>query len=155
MAQLSKHFSLKELTRSDTAIRLGIDNVPNEEQIINLTHLAIHILQPVRDEFGSTRINSGLRVLKLNRKLKSSDTSQHVLGQAGDIECKAVSNIELAKWIRDNLDFDQIILEAYDGVDPSSGWVHVSYRNDGTNRKKCLTATFIKGEAKYALGLPK
>ena len=155
MAQLSKNFSLRELTRSDTAIRLGIDNVPNEEQIINLTHLAIHILQPVRDEFGSTTVNSGLRVLKLNRALKSSDSSQHVNGQAGDIECAAVSNLELAKWIRDNLDFDQVILEAYDGVDPTSGWVHVSYRNDGWNRKKCLTATFTNGKAKYTNGLPK
>ena len=155
MAKLSKNFSLKELTRSDTAIRLGIENVPNEEQLINLTHLAIHILQPVRDQFGSTRINSGLRVLELNRAIGSKDTSQHRKGEAGDIECAAVSNIELAKWIRDNLDFDQIILEAYDGVDPTSGWVHVSYRNDGKNRKKCLTATFTNGKAKYTNGLPK
>lgn len=155
MAQLSKNFSLKELTYSSTAIRKGIENVPNDEQLINLTHLAINILQPVRDKFGSTRINSGLRVLELNRAVGSSDSSQHRKGEAGDIECKAVSNIELAKWIRDNLVFDQIILEAYDGVDPTSGWVHVTYKANGNNRGKCLTATFTKGKAKYTNGLPK
>lgn len=153
--QLSTNFSLKELTRSDTAIRKGIDNTPDNEQLINLTHLSIFILQPVRDKFGSTTVNSGLRVLELNRAIGSSDTSQHRKGEAADIECKAVSNLELAKWIRDNLDFDQVILEAYDGVDPTSGWVHVSYRNDGKNRKKCLTATFTNGKAKYTNGLPK
>ena len=154
MPQLSTNFSLKELLRSDTAIRLGIDNTPDQEQLINLTHLSIFILQPVRDKFGSTTVNSGLRVLELNRAIGSSDTSQHRKGEAADIECKAVSNLELAKWIRDNLDFDQVILEAYDGVDPTSGWVHVSYRADRKNRKKCLTATFINGKAKYTNGLP-
>lgn len=155
MTQLSKNFSLKELIKSSTAIRLGIDNVPNEEQLINLTHLVIHVLQPVRDQFGSTRINSGLRVLELNRAIGSSDTSQHRKGEAGDIECSSVSNLELAKWIRDNLEFDQIILEAYDGVDPTSGWVHISYKANGENRKACLTATFTKGKVKYTNGLPK
>jgi uncharacterized protein YcbK (DUF882 family) len=154
MPQLSTNFSLKELTRSDTAIRKGIDNTPDFEQVINLTHLSIFILQPVRDKWGSTTVNSGLRVLELNRAIGSSDTSQHRKGEAADIECKAVSNLELAKWIRDNLDFDQVILEAYDGVDPTSGWVHVSYRADRKNRKKCLTATFINGKAKYTNGLP-
>ena len=152
--KLSKNFSLKELTRSDTAIRFSILNVPDEEQLINLTHLAIEILQPVRDEHGSTTVNSGLRVLELNRKIGSSDTSQHAKGQAADIECKHISNLELAHWIRDNLEFDQVILEGYDGVDPRSGWVHVSYRADGQNRKACLTATFVKGKANYTNGLP-
>jgi len=152
--QLSTNFSLKELTRSDTAIRKGIDNTPDNEQLINLTHLSIFILQPVRDKFGSTTVNSGLRVLELNRAIGSSDTSQHRKGEAADIECKAVSNLELAKWIRDNLDFDQVILEAYDGVDPTSGWVHVSYRADRKNRKKSTTATFTNGKAKYTNGLP-
>lgn len=142
------------MTRSDTAIRLGIENIPNEEQLINLTHLTIHVLQPVRDQHGSTDVNSGFRVLELNRKIGSSDTSQHIKGEAGDIECGSISNLDLAKWIRDNLDFDQVILEAYDGVDPTSGWVHVSYKANGSNRKKCLTATFVKGKAKYTNGLP-
>ncbi len=155
MAQLSKNFSLKEMTKSSTAIRCGIDNTkPDKQQLINLTHLAINILQPVRDEFGSTTVNSGFRCLELNREIRSSDSSQHVKGEAGDIECKAVDNLVLAIWIRDNLDFDQVILEGYDGVDPASGWIHASYRNDGQNRNICLTATFPKGKATYVTGLP-
>ena len=155
MPQLSKNFSLKELTRSDTAIRLGIDNTPDFEQVINLTHLAIKVLQPVRDEHGSTSVNSGLRVLELNRAVGSSDTSQHVKGEAADIECPGVDNLVLAKWIRDNLEFDQLILEGYEEGDTNSGWIHVSIRADGKNRKKCMTATFPNGKAKYVNGLPK
>jgi uncharacterized protein YcbK (DUF882 family) len=152
--QLSENFSLKELLRSDTATRKGIVNEPDDQQLENLKHLAQNILQPVRDQFGSTTVNSGLRVLELNRAIGSSDTSQHAKGEAADIECRAVSNLELAQWIRDDLDFDQVILEAYDGVDPRSGWVHVSYKADGSNRKKCLTATFTGGKAHYSNGLP-
>ena len=155
MAQLSKNFSLKELTKSSTATRFGIENKPNEEQLINLTHLAINVLQPVRDHHGSTTISSGLRVLKLNRKIGSSDTSQHVKGEAADMECPNVDNLELAKWMRDNLEFDQLILEGYEEGDSNSGWIHVSYKADGSNRKKCMTATFPKGKATYANGLPK
>jgi len=161
MTQLSKNFSLAEMTKSSTAIRCGIDNTkPDKQQLINLTSLTIKVLQPVRDEFGSTTINSGFRCLELNREIRSSDTSQHVKGEAADIECKAVDNLVLAKWIRDNLDFDQVILEGYDGVDPASGWIHVSYKADGTNRKACLTATFPnkkdgkRGKAQYVNGLP-
>ena len=155
MAQLSKNFSLKELTKSSTATRFGIENKPNEEQLINLTHLAINVLQPVRDHHGSTTISSGLRVLKLNRKIGSSDTSQHVKGEAADMECPNVDNLELAKWMRDNLEFDQLILEGYEEGDSNSGWIHVSYKADGSNRKKCMTATFPKGKATYVNGLPK
>ena len=152
--KLSKNFSLRELTRSDTATRFGIDNSPNDEQLINLTTLAVMVLQPIRDEIGSTTVNSGLRVLELNRKIGSSDTSQHVKGEAADIECPGFDNLELAQWIRDHLDFDQVILEGYTEGDTNSGWIHVSYRADGKNRKNCLTATFPNGEAQYANGLP-
>ncbi len=155
MPQLSKNFSLKELTYSSTAIRKGIDNTPNFEQVINLTHLAINILQPVRDYHGSTTISSGLRVLELNRAVGSSDTSQHRKGEAADMECPGVDNLELAKWMAKNLEFDQIILEGYEEGDTNSGWIHASYRADGKNRKKLTTATFIKGKAKYTNGLPK
>jgi len=153
--KLSKNFSLKELTKSSTATRFGIVNQPNTEQLINLTSLALMILQPIRDKHGSTTINSGLRVLELNRKIGSSDTSQHVKGEAADVECPGVDNLVLAKWIRDNLDFDQVILEGYESGDTNSGWIHVSYKADGANRKKCLTATFPNGKAKYVNGLPK
>lgn len=154
MTQLSKNFSLKELTKSSTALRLGIDNSPNTEQTINLTHLAINILQPVRDEHGSTNVSSGLRVQELNRAVGSSDTSQHMKGEAADMECPGVDNLELAKWMAENLEFDQIILEGYEEGDTNSGWIHVSYKADGSNRKKLMTATFINGKAKYTNGLP-
>ena len=151
--KLSKNFSLKELTKSQTAMRNDIDNSPNTEQIVNLTALCNCVLQPIRDEHGRVDINSGLRVLELNRKIGSSDKSQHVLGMAADIECPAVDNFELAKWIQNNLDFDQLILEFYTAGEPTSGWVHVSYNRDGSNRKKAMTAVKNNGKTVYQEGL--
>ena len=137
--KLSKNFALKELTKSQTAIRMGIQNAPNTEQLINLTVLAQQVLQPCRDKFGTISINSGLRVLELNRAIGSGDKSQHTKGEASDFEAFSVSNREMAKWIKDNLDFDQLILE-YPGPDPRDGWVHCRYKRDGSNRKQILTA---------------
>lgn len=151
--KLSKNFSLKELTRSSTALRLGIDNNPNQEQLVNLTALACCVLQPVREEHGRVTINSGLRVLELNRAIKSGDNSQHVFGMAADLEAPAISNFELAKWIQDNLNFDQLILEFYEKGDPASGWVHCSYRTDGQNRKEVKTASRQEGRVVYEDGL--
>jgi zinc D-Ala-D-Ala carboxypeptidase len=151
--KLSKNFSLKELTKSQTAMRHGIDNNPNKEQMINLVVLTHCVLQPIRDEHGRVDINSGLRVLELNQTIGSSDNSQHVLGMAADIECPAVDNFELAKWINNNLDFDQLILEFYTAGEPTSGWVHVSYNRDGSNRKKAMTAVKNNGKTVYQEGL--
>ena len=151
--KLSKNFSLRELTRSSTALRLGIDNNPNQEQLVNLTALACCVLQPVREEHGRVTINSGLRVLELNRAIKSGDNSQHVFGMAADLEAPAISNYELAKWIQDNLNFDQLILEFYEKGDPASGWVHCSYRTDGQNRKEVKTASRQEGRVVYEDGL--
>ena len=151
--KLSKNFSLRELTRSSTAMRLGIDNNPNQEQLINLTALACCVLQHVREEHGRVTINSGLRVLELNRAIKSGDNSQHVFGMAADLEAPAISNFELAKWIQDNLNFDQLILEFYEKGDPASGWVHCSYRTDGQNRKEVKTASRQEGRVVYEDGL--
>ena len=151
--KLSKNFSLRELTRSSTALRLGIDNTPNQEQLINLTALACCVLQPVREEHGRVTINSGLRVLELNRAIKSGDKSQHVFGMAADLEAPAISNYELATWIKDNLNFDQLILEFYEKGDPASGWVHCSYRTDGANRKEVKTASRQEGKVVYEDGL--
>ena len=151
--KLSKNFSLKELTKSSTAMRMWIDNSPESEQLVNLTALSCCVLQKVRDEFGRVDINSGLRVLELNRAIKSGDNSQHVLGMAADIEAPAVSNHELACWIRDALDFDQLILEFYTAGDPASGWVHCSYRTDGDNRKDVKTASRKEGKIIYESGL--
>jgi|TARA_R110000803_G_scaffold113317_2_gene181670 zinc D-Ala-D-Ala carboxypeptidase len=150
--KLSKNFSLKELTRSQTAIRKGIDNAPNSEQLVNLTVLAQQVLQPCREQFGSISVNSGLRVLELNRAIGSGDKSQHIDGEAADFEAYKVSNRELAEWINEALDFDQLILE-YPGSDPRDGWVHCSFKKDGSNRNRALTAVKEGGKTVYKKGL--
>ena len=150
--KLSKNFTLKELTKFSTAVRHGIDNNPNKEQMINLVVLTNCVLQKVRDAHGRVDVNSGLRVLELNRAIGSGDSSQHVQGMAADIECPAISNMELAEWIRDNLEFDQLILEFYTPSDPASGWVHVSY-NKEENRKRVLRAVKNDGKTVYQEGL--
>ena len=149
--QLSKNFALRELTRSQTAIRKGIKNEPNQEQLINLAVLTSKVLQPCRDKFGTISINSGLRVLELNRAIGSGDKSQHTKGQAADFEANSISNAELAEWIKGNLEFDQVILE-YPGKDPRDGWVHCSF-NRLENRKSILTAVKEKGKTVYKKGL--
>jgi len=149
--QLSKNFSLRELTRSQTAIRKGIKNEPDQEQLMNLVALTVKILQPCREKFGSISINSGLRVLELNRAIGSGDKSQHCKGQAADFETYSISNAQLADWIMLNLSFDQLILE-YPGKNPRDGWVHCSY-NRMENRKQVLTAVKEKGRTAYKKGL--
>ena len=149
--RISKNFALSEMTKSATAERLGVDNSPNSIHLVNLTHLAIHILQPVRDQFGVITINSGYRSPSLNAKVCGSKTSQHCNGQAADFESFSTPNPDLAKWIAKNLDFDQLILEFYDGKDPNSGWVHCSYNLMG-NRKKILTALKTGGKVVYRNG---
>lgn len=139
--QLSQNFWLSELVKSSTADRLGIDNWPTEQYVIdNLTTTATQILQPIRDHFGRPIApNSGYRSLPLNRALRSKDTSQHVQGQAVDVEVPGVGNYDLAEWVMNNLDFDQLLLEFYYPGQPSSGWVHVSYVSSDKNRKQVLT----------------
>jgi len=152
--KISKNFTLKELTKSSTGERLGIDNqVKDQQTLVNLCALTHNILQKVREEHGRTTVNSSFRCLDLNRAIKSSDKSQHVKGEAADIECPAIDNFKLAKWIASNLDFDQVLLEFYTKGIPDSGWVHVSYKADGSNREKELTAVKIKGKTVYKEGL--
>ena len=150
--KLSKNFALKELTRSQTAIRMGIDNTSDTEQLVNLVVLVQQVLQPCREQFGSISINSGLRVLELNQAIGSSDKSQHINGEAADFEAYLISNRRLAEWIKEKLDFDQLILE-YPGPDPRDGWVHCSYKRDGGNRKQVLTAVKEGGKTVYKKGL--
>ena len=149
--RLSKNFALSEMVKSATAERLNVDNSPSDIHLVNLTHLVIHILQPVRDEFGVITINSGYRSPALNAKVGGSKTSQHCNGQAADFESFSTPNPVLAKWIANNLEFDQLILEFYDGVNPNSGWVHCSYNLMG-NRKKILTALKTGGKVVYRNG---
>jgi len=136
--KLSQNFSLRELTKSQTAERKGISNEPSEEHIENLKLLCTNVLQKVRDQFGIVSISSGYRSPELCEALGSKSTSQHARGQAADFECYGVDNNELFNWVIGNVEFDQAILEFYDG-DPESGWLHVSY-NEDNNRGETLRA---------------
>ena len=151
--KLTRNFGYQEMIKSSTADRLGISNDATREHVINLVNLCNFILQPIRDEFGIIRINSGYRSPALNKAVGGSKTSQHCNGQAADFESSKISNPNLAKWIAKNLEFDQLILEFYDGKNPNSGWVHCSYKKDGTNRKSTLTALKVKGKTQYKKGL--
>ena len=152
--KISKNFSLRELTRSTTADRLGIDNTLNgQQELVNLCGLVNCILQPIREQFGRTNINSAYRCLELNRAIKSGDNSQHVKAEAADVECPKVSNFELAKWISETLSADMVLLEFYTSGIPDSGWVHVSYKSDGSNRGEALTAVKKDGKTVYEKGL--
>jgi zinc D-Ala-D-Ala carboxypeptidase len=150
---LSANFTLKELTKSDTATRLGLDNTPDDEALENLKTLCEMVLQPVRDHFGkSVTVNSGYRSPESNAAVGGSKTSDHCKGQAADIEIDGLPNPELAQWIMDNLDYTQLILEFYTQGQPNSGWVHVSY--DPNNLKKQeLTAVKVAGKTQYLQGL--
>jgi hypothetical protein len=108
---LSRNFTLQELIKSDTAIRLDINNNPNSGQIEKLKALCENILQPVRDHFGRVKVTSGFRSEQLCIKIGSSVNSQHAKAEAADFECLGTDNAELADWIYANLDFDQLILE--------------------------------------------
>ena len=150
---LTTNFTLSEMTKSDTALRLGIDNEPDEQQLSALTVLCEKVLQPVRDYYGmGVKVNSALRTLPVNRAIGSSDNSHHVRGMAADIEIPGIANAELAEWIVENLEFTQVILEFYTPGVPDSGWVHVSYVPDDL-RKQVLTATKQNDKTVYLQGL--
>jgi zinc D-Ala-D-Ala carboxypeptidase len=157
---LSRNFSLRELTKSQMAIRNGIDNAPTAVAIDALVALARNILQPTRDHFAKpVVVSSGFRTMELERILcrkrisleyqKGGDRAvesylgrkQHPRGEAADFEIFGVPNIALAHWIYDNLDADQVILEFYDDDDPAAGWVHASFAAGRANRHQSLTIT--------------
>ena len=147
--QLSENFSLLELTKSQTATRKGIDNTPSPEHQENLKLLCAHILQPVRDRFERVvSVSSGYRSPELCIAIGSKTTSQHAKGQAADFEIFGMSNQELANYIKENLDYDQLILEYWKKEDPNSGWVHCSY-DVSVNRKQYLKAYKENGRTKY------
>jgi len=140
--KLAKNFSLAELTKSQTAERMGIENNPNEDETENLRILCERVLQPVRDHFNHTvTISSGFRNIILSQKIGSSAKSQHCAGEAADFEIFGTPNNEVADWIKENLMFDQLILEFFTPGQPNSGWVHVSYKKEiNSNRKEYLMA---------------
>jgi zinc D-Ala-D-Ala carboxypeptidase len=150
---LTANFSLHELSKSETALRMGFDNTPDEEATENLRLLCENVLQKVRDHYGKgVKVNSAYRSPESNAAVGGSKTSDHCKGMAADIEIPGVANADLAQWIMDNLEYTQLILEFYTPGIPDSGWVHVSY--DPNNLKKQeLTATKVAGKTQYLPGL--
>ena len=147
--KLSNNFSLNELIRSQTAERKGIDNTPSAEHQENLKSLCTNVLQPIRDHFGKVvTVSSGYRSPELCIAIGSKTTSQHAKGEAADFEIFGVSNKELADWIHNNINYDQLILEFWSPEDPNKGWIHCSYSRDN-NRKQYLRAYKNEGKTKY------
>ena len=148
--KLSDNFTLDELTKSQEATRLGIDNTPSDEHILNLKILCENILQPIRDFYGMpVSVSSGYRSAELCKVIGSSSTSQHTRGEAADFEIFGTANKDLAEFIVANLDFDQCILEFWNENKPNSGWVHCSYSSK-YNRKQYLKAEKVNGKIVYS-----
>ena len=147
---ISEHISYKEGVYSTTATRRGIDNTPNDEQLANMELIAEKIFEPLREWVsGPVKINSFFRSVKLNKAIGLSSKSQHCHGQAIDIDdtYKVVANSDMYEYIKNNLDFDQLIWEF--GDDDNPNWVHVSYVSKADNRNRCLKAYREQGKSKY------
>jgi zinc D-Ala-D-Ala carboxypeptidase len=148
--KISKHLTLAELTYSETAIKLGIVNQPNKAQIDNLIRLAEKVFEPAREHFNvPIHISSGYRIINLNQAIKGSVTSQHCKGEAIDIDMKGdkVTNAILFHWIKDNLEYDQLIWEFGTKLNPD--WLHVSYSSN--NRNQVLRAKKVDGKTIYQI----
>ena len=144
--QLSKNFTLQELTRNGRDFK----NSPNAEQIGNLIALCNMILEPVREHFKSpVIITSGFRSALVNKAVGGAPTSQHTKGEAVDFHLKGVANQEVYKFIRDTLVFDQLIAEKLSRINGAAGWIHVSYKLLG-NRNEAIS---FLGAGKYVSGL--
>ena len=149
---ISKHISKKEGVYSITATRRGIDNTPNDEQLENMKLLAEKVFEPLRVHVGGPiKINSFFRSPDLNKAIGGSSKSQHCKGQAIDIDDAygKMTNAEMYHWIKENLDFDQMIWEF--GDDDNPNWVHVSYVSSGENRNRCLRAFKSGGKTVYSV----
>jgi hypothetical protein len=149
---ISEHISYKEGVYSNTATRRGIDNTPNDEQLTSMELIANEVFEPLRTWVGGPiKINSFFRSPDLNTAIGGSKTSQHCKGQAMDIDDTfgKVTNAEMYHWIKENMDFDQMIWEF--GDDDNPNWVHVSYVSPEDNRNRCLKAYKENGKTKYAV----
>jgi hypothetical protein len=149
--KISEHISYKEATRSVTAMRLGIDNTPNEYQLQNMEIIAKNVFEPLRKAVGGAiKINSFFRCEDLNKAIGGSSKSQHCQGRAIDVDDNYghMSNNDMYKYIKENLDFDQLIFEFPD-ENGNASWIHVSYVDADSNRKRCLKAIKENGKTKY------
>ena len=147
---ISKHISYHEGTYSRTGERRDLDNTPNDEQLSNMELIAGKVFEPLREWVGGPiKINSFFRSPKLNTAIGGSSKSQHCKGQAIDIDDTfgRATNAEMYNWIKENLDFDQMIWEF--GDDDNPNWVHVSYVSKEKNRNRCLKAYKEGGMTKY------
>ena len=152
MERISEHISFKEATKSNTALRLNLDNTPNDYQITNMVGLALNIFEPLRKFVGGPiKINSFFRCEQLNRAIGGSSRSQHCDGRAIDLDDTFghKTNAEMFQYVKDNLNFDQMIWEFGDDNNPN--WVHVSYISEDENRGRCMKATKVNGKTKYIL----
>lgn len=150
--KLSTNFSLQELTKSDIAIRMQIDNTASPQVVENLQALVDNVLQPLRDAFGPIIVTSGYRSKAVNKACGGSIASHHCQGYAADFEALGVDNRELALYIKEQLKFTQLILEFYEDGVPDSGWVHCAY--DSKDLKgQVLTARKVNGRTKYDNGI--
>lgn len=158
--KLSEHFTEEEMTRSDVATRLSLDNTPPPQVRFHLEALCRTILEAVRAHFDRrVRVSSGYRSPAVNAQVGGNPHSAHCHGEAADFEVDGVSNLAVAKWIAgSDLPFDQVILEFHRAGDPHSGWVHVSYRSTvsrGPNRREVWVASRdASGKLVYTSGLP-
>jgi zinc D-Ala-D-Ala carboxypeptidase len=147
---ISKHISDKEGVYSTTAIRKGIKNKPTRAQRECMTILAEEVFEPLREWVGNkVKVNSFFRSPELNVAVGGSTASQHCKGQAIDVDDTFgfKTNAEMFEWIRENLEFDQMIWEFGDDENPD--WIHVSYVGKISNRNRCLKAYREKGKTKY------
>ena len=145
--RLSAHFDLAEFTRSESAKRHGVSNQPTEEHLANIKVLCEKVLEPIRMKFGPINISSGYRSKTLNHFIGGSLSSQHCEGKAADVDMDGMTNAtnkEIFDYIKNSLDFDQLINEF------NYSWVHVSY-NQGKNRKQVLDANKHNGRTVYSL----
>lgn len=139
MYKISQHFNMDEVCKSNVAIRNGISNKLPIDLLEPVTAVAMNILEPIREEFNRPiNPSSWYRSLDLNTLIGGSKTSQHCGGEAVDFEVAGIDNYTIACWIQENLEYDQLILEHYNEVDPSSGWIHVSYSMVNHNRNISL-----------------
>jgi len=152
MKNISNHISYKEGTHSNTAIRRNIDNIPDDYQLANMEAIAANIFEPLRKWAGGPiKINSFFRSPDLNTAIGGSSKSQHCEGRAIDIDDTFghKTNAEMYNYIKENLNFDQLIWEF--GNDTNPDWVHVSYVSDDQNRNRCLKAERVNGKAVYSI----
>jgi hypothetical protein len=152
MDNISEHITYNEAIRSDTAKKFGIKNIPDDSQLHRMRLLAENVFEPLRKYFNvPVYISSFFRSAEINKKIKGAKSSQHILGEAIDLDADifgGVTNREIFNYIKDNLEFDQLIDELIDD-NGTGGWVHVSYKKDG-NRKEILKAyKDSKGIMKY------